>query len=209
MEPSEYSKPEVKALERLPYLTSVIVEGMRLSPAIGHRIARIAPDRDLYYGDGKKRIPTGTLVEMNTILIHTDETLYPAPLSFRPDRWMTSEDRKRLDKTLAWAEMYLIIAQTVQRFDFDFIDLDDTHFQMESDQFIIGTKGNAVLKTAASLHTGPAACAGTCDRISLLGTIHRGQIDFRNTVSEVALATGRAEDTDEQVVNSSTVRAET
>lgn len=88
---------EVKTLEQLPYLTSVIMEGMRLSPAIGSRIARIAPDRDLFYGN--LRIPTGTPVGMTTILMHTDETLYPEPLSFNPDRWMDPEAGKKLDKT--------------------------------------------------------------------------------------------------------------
>ncbi|EMR62031.1 putative cytochrome p450 protein [Eutypa lata UCREL1] len=117
---------EVKTLEQLPYLTSVIMEGMRLSPAIGSRIARIAPDRDLFYGN--LRIPTGTPVGMTTILMHTDETLYPEPLSFNPDRWMDPEAGKKLDKTYvlfsrgtriclgmhpAWAEMYLIIPRTV------------------------------------------------------------------------------------------------
>lgn len=88
---------EVKTLEQLPYLTSVIMEGMRLSPAIGSRIARIAPDRDLFYGN--LRIPTGTPVGMTTILMHTDETLYPEPLSFNPDQWMDPEAGKKLNKT--------------------------------------------------------------------------------------------------------------
>lgn len=96
---SSDAKLEVKRLEQLPYLTSVIMEGMRLSPAIGTRMARIAPDRDLFYGD--LRIPAGTPVGMTIILMHTDETLYPEPLSFNPDRWMDPEARKKVDKTYA------------------------------------------------------------------------------------------------------------
>lgn len=92
-------KLEVKKLEQFPYLTSVIMEGMRLSPAIGSRMARIAPDRDLFYGNF--RIPAGTPVGMTIILMHTDETLYPAPLSFNPDRWMDLEERKKMEKTYA------------------------------------------------------------------------------------------------------------
>ncbi|KAK8022121.1 cytochrome P450 [Apiospora rasikravindrae] len=158
--------PPIKSLEQLPYLTSVIMEGLRLSPAIGSRSARIAPDRDLFYGEGRMRIPAGTPVGMTTILMHTDETLYPAPLSFRPDRWMDAEARKRLEKTyapfskgtrmclglnLAWAEMYLIIARVVPRFDVKFQGVDPTHFDMESDQFIIGTKGDAQLNALVTL----------------------------------------------------------
>ncbi|KAI5920337.1 cytochrome P450 [Camillea tinctor] len=149
---------EVKVLEKLPYLTSVIMEGMRLSPAIGTRMARIAPDRDLFYGD--LRIPAGTPVGMTTILMHTDEKLYPEPMRFNPDRWMDLEAKKRLDKVyapfskgtriclgmhLAWAEMYLVIATLVQRFDFKFEGIAAADFEMESDQFIIGTKAAANL----------------------------------------------------------------
>ncbi|KAK6825857.1 hypothetical protein PG987_013351 [Apiospora arundinis] len=159
----------VKALEQLPYLTSVIMEGLRLSPAIGSRSARIAPDRDLFYGEGQMRIPAGTPVGMTTILMHTDETLYPEPHSFNPNRWMDVGARKRLEKTyapfsrgtrmclgmhLAWAEMYIILSQVVQCFDLKFEGVDATNFEMESDQLIIGTKGNAELKALVTLFQG-------------------------------------------------------
>lgn len=96
---SSDAKLEVKTLEQLPYLTSVIIERMQLSPSISSRIARIAPDRDLFYGD--LRIPAGTPVGMTSILMHTDERLYPEPLSFNPDRWMDPEARRKLEKTYA------------------------------------------------------------------------------------------------------------
>jgi cytochrome P450 len=76
----------LKALEQLPYLTSVLMEGLRLSPAIATRMGRVAPDRDIVYD--KWRIPAGTPVGMTTILLHTDEVLYPEPQRFNPDRWM-------------------------------------------------------------------------------------------------------------------------
>lgn len=44
--PKPPGKTDVKTLKQLPYLTSLTMEGMRLSPAIGSRMARIAPDRD-------------------------------------------------------------------------------------------------------------------------------------------------------------------
>lgn len=69
------AKVELKVLEQLPYLMSVIMEGVRLSPAIGSRSSRIAPDQDLFYeGPGGKalRIPARTPVGMRTILMHTD-----------------------------------------------------------------------------------------------------------------------------------------
>ncbi|KAH8592759.1 cytochrome P450 [Bisporella sp. PMI_857] len=108
-----FSSPEIlqrlRHWNKLPYLTSVLTEGMRLSPAIAMRMARIAPDRDIVYGEWCT--PAGTPVGMTTLLMHTDKIL-----------------RKNLEKTyapflkgtgncmgmyLAWAEMYMAIAALV------------------------------------------------------------------------------------------------
>ena len=75
----------LEKLEQLPYLTAILMEGMRLSPAVASRAARVT-DRDLFYGNW--RIPAGTPVGMTTLLMHTDETVYPDPMLFNPDRWM-------------------------------------------------------------------------------------------------------------------------
>lgn len=80
----------LKKLEQLPYLTAILMEGMRLSPAIASRAARVT-DKDLFYDDW--RIPAGTPVGMTTLLMHTDEKLYPDPMRFDPDRWMDSTAR--------------------------------------------------------------------------------------------------------------------
>jgi hypothetical protein len=86
-------------LQQLPYLTGVLYEGLRLSPALASRMARIAPDRQLIYGNYS--IPAGTPVGMTTILMHGDEKLYPEPKSFVPDRWLDLDARKKADKTYA------------------------------------------------------------------------------------------------------------
>jgi cytochrome P450 len=79
-----------KTLEQQPYLTAILMEGMRLSPAIASRAARIT-DKDLFYNNW--RIPSGTPVGMTTLLMHTDEALYPDSLCFNPDRWMNPSAR--------------------------------------------------------------------------------------------------------------------
>jgi cytochrome P450 len=80
-----------RTLEQQPYLTAILMEGMRLSPAIASRAARIT-DKDLFYNNW--RIPLGTPVGMTTLLMHTDEALYPDPLCFNPDRWMDPSARR-------------------------------------------------------------------------------------------------------------------
>lgn len=86
-------------LENLPYLTAVLMEGLRLMPGICTRLARIAPDRDLVYKEWQ--IPAGTPVGMTTLLMHLDENLYPEPKSFRPERWLDAEARRHADGTYA------------------------------------------------------------------------------------------------------------
>ncbi|KAI4604035.1 hypothetical protein KJ359_000162 [Pestalotiopsis sp. 9143b] len=99
---------QIKTLEQLPYLTAVIMEGLRLSPAIGSRMARISPDRDIIYGDW--RIPAGTPVVLHGL------------------------------------------ATVTQRFEFKFENVEAADFEMDSDQFIIGTKGKSILKAHVTPH---------------------------------------------------------
>ena len=73
-------------MERLPYLTSVIKEGLRMSPGVAARLTRIAPDRDLAYGSWI--IPAGTPIAMTVLLLHYSESQYLEPHKFQPERWM-------------------------------------------------------------------------------------------------------------------------
>lgn len=75
-----------KTLEQLPYLTAIIMEAMRLAPALATRSARIAQDKDLVYADW--RIPAGTPVGMTIHLLHQNEEEYQEPQRFDPDRFM-------------------------------------------------------------------------------------------------------------------------
>jgi cytochrome P450 len=92
-------KIELRALERLPYLTSVLMEGLRLSPAIATRSSRISVEKDIVFGEWS--IPQGTPVGMTTLLMHLDKNIYEDPMRFDPDRWMDKDFRKRVDKTYA------------------------------------------------------------------------------------------------------------
>lgn len=56
--------------------------------------------------------------------------------------------------SLAWAEMYLIVATLVQKFDFDMSEVPSNHFDFISDGFIIRTPGKASLETVVTVHSG-------------------------------------------------------
>ncbi|KAH7087028.1 cytochrome P450 [Paraphoma chrysanthemicola] len=149
---------DLKTLEQLPFLTACIMEAMRLSPALASRMARIVPERDIYYENWC--IPAGTPVGMTTILMHLDEILYPEPHNFIPDRWMDIETRRASGKTyapfsrgtricagmhLAWADLYFTLAALAPRFNFEFEGIEAADLRMSSDEFVIGTKAKAVL----------------------------------------------------------------
>ncbi|KAI0390583.1 trichodiene oxygenase [Xylariaceae sp. FL0594] len=155
--------PKLSDLEQLHYLTAVLMEGLRLAPAVASRQARIAPDRDLVYKAWT--IPAGTPVGMTTIMMHLDPVLYPDPYKFVPDRWVDVHDRRKAEKTfapfsrgaricvgmhLAWAELYMLTAALVPRYDFRFAADAYEDIRWTSDQFIIGTSGKGGLATTVT-----------------------------------------------------------
>ena len=85
-----YSQPETPItwtqLEKLPYLTAIVTEGLRWSYGVTSRLQRISPDVPLRYG--RWTIPRGTPVGMNNVLMHNNEDHFPNPRRFDPDRWL-------------------------------------------------------------------------------------------------------------------------
>ena len=127
--PTPRHHADLQTLQDLPYLTAIILEGLRLSHPVTHRVARSFPNKALYYGNYK--IPPGTTVFMTSLLMHENEDIFPDPRVFRPERWQgdgglqryltpfTRGSRACLGINLAWAEMYLVLASVFRRFEFD------------------------------------------------------------------------------------------
>ena len=129
--PNSQDRAELKTLEQLPYLTAIILESLRVNRIVSHRMMRAFPEKTLKYGEFE--VPPGTIVSMTAILLHENETIFPEPHTFRPERWLHgSQDRLQrylvpfsrgtrgcLGINLAWAEMYLTLASVFRRFDFD------------------------------------------------------------------------------------------
>lgn len=96
--PDPHQPAKLQQLERLPYLTSVIMESLRLSNGVSTRLARIAPDRSIYFQDWE--IPKGTPVGMTSTLIHQNPDLFSQPLEFIPERWLDPKERQRMERYL-------------------------------------------------------------------------------------------------------------
>ena len=123
------------------FLRACITESLRLSPPV----AGIPTRRVLAGGinvDGHQ-IPEGTIVGTSIYTIHHDERYYPRPFKFEPERWQEGEKcggsptsqhanlklaqaafcpfsvgpRACVAKNMAWAELSLVIARTLFRYD--------------------------------------------------------------------------------------------
>ncbi|KAI8623360.1 cytochrome P450 [Xylariaceae sp. FL1651] len=86
----------VAELERLPYLSAITQEAHRLTFGLTGRNARVCPDEPLTYKDKERgntyTFPPGTSLSVSTLVIHTDESLFPNPWTFDPDRWISATD---------------------------------------------------------------------------------------------------------------------
>ncbi|KAL2870251.1 cytochrome P450 [Aspergillus lucknowensis] len=73
-----------------PYLRAVIREGLRLSWANPTRLPRAVPAPGWTYES--YFFPPGTSVGVSSFQLHQDETVFPEPLEFRPERWLNPTD---------------------------------------------------------------------------------------------------------------------
>ena len=132
--PHASSIPPLHVLEQLPYLNAIVKEGYRTNDGASTRLARIAPDTDLKYRNTV--IPMGTTISMSTYIQHRDQTIFPDPETFDPERWLGEGASKRerylvnfskgtrgcLGINLAKAEIYFTLAALFRRFDLKLFD---------------------------------------------------------------------------------------
>ncbi len=86
------------SFDKLPFLDAVVMEGLRCTPPIPMSLPRYVPrgGREI---DGFF-LPEGAIVSCQAYSVHRiDETVFPNPDAFNPERWLSSEggaERKRL-----------------------------------------------------------------------------------------------------------------
>jgi hypothetical protein len=85
-------------LEKLPYLSAVIKEGLRLSYGTPRRLPRTINTPTATFNG--YTVPKGTVVGMSTYLMHRNPNLFPDPDTFDPCRWLNPVTAKRLEKYL-------------------------------------------------------------------------------------------------------------
>lgn len=75
-----------EASTHLPYTCAAIKEGQRMHPSIGLILERVCPFEGATIAD--KYLPGGTIVGMSPYVLFRDQTLFPQPESFQPERWL-------------------------------------------------------------------------------------------------------------------------
>jgi cytochrome P450 len=84
-------------LEKLPYLTAVLKESLRISPGVASPLPRVVPAEGATICG--TYVPGGTVVEMSSYFVHGNASIFKTPKQFDPDRWLGPEG-KDLDKWL-------------------------------------------------------------------------------------------------------------
>ncbi|KAI4247989.1 MAG: hypothetical protein LQ352_006029, partial [Teloschistes flavicans] len=90
--PTTESKAALADLEKLPYLSACIKEGLRYASPAASRSPRLVPPDGVTLPDGRF-IPAGTRVGMAIYHIHHNPSIFPDPKVFDPERWLQSSEK--------------------------------------------------------------------------------------------------------------------
>lgn len=117
-------------LEKLPYLTAIIKEGLRLSYGVIGRLPRVVPDGGAEFNG--HFLPAGSIVGMSTWMMHRSPSIFPEPDKFDPERWLNPSESARLGRylvsfgkdsrqcigmPLAYCEIYIVLAVLFRNLD--------------------------------------------------------------------------------------------
>ncbi|KAJ2932079.1 hypothetical protein H1R20_g5015, partial [Candolleomyces eurysporus] len=128
--PEVDERMSLERLEKLPYLTAVIKESLRLSHGVVSPLPRIVPHETRI---GDVVVPQSTIVGMGQSFVHLNPDIFPNPKAFDPSRWFgknasdlesylvpfSKGPRSCLGLNLAWAELYLILGTLFRKVDLE------------------------------------------------------------------------------------------
>ncbi|KAL5508728.1 hypothetical protein ACEPAG_4763 [Sanghuangporus baumii] len=90
--PDPKSMLDIQELQKLPYLTALIKEGLRVYSAAPSPLERVAPaNRDAQISLLGHSIPPGTIIASQAFSSHRREDVFFSPNLFLPDRWLLQD----------------------------------------------------------------------------------------------------------------------
>ncbi|ESK91468.1 cytochrome p450 [Moniliophthora roreri MCA 2997] len=127
---------QIQDLSKMPYLTAVMRETLRLTPTAPVRVVAAVEDTTLL--NGKYFVKAGTPLAIHAWLLHRDPAVWGEDAQeFRPERMMDGKFealppnswqpfgfgmRACIGRPFAWQEVQLVMASIVQKFDLEFVD---------------------------------------------------------------------------------------
>ncbi|KAG4435700.1 hypothetical protein IFR05_008812 [Cadophora sp. M221] len=149
---------------KLPYLTAVIKEALRIHPAVGLPLERVVPSVGAqlcgYF------IPGGTIVGCSAWTIHQSEKIFgPDVHLFRPERWLEGSEQAQANmnsclftfgagartcagKNISYLEMYKLVPAVLRTFDVELAH-PERDWQTENIWFVKQTAFEVRLTTRA------------------------------------------------------------
>lgn len=130
---------EYRDICRLPYLTAVIKESLRLSSPVPGVIPRVVPEGGITWAG--HFLPEGTSVSIAIRAIHDNPHIFPDPASFIPERWLQNDSldhwlvvfgkgsRSCIGLTVAWMELYLCLGNFFAQLDMSLYNTDESSVQ--------------------------------------------------------------------------------
>ncbi|OJJ95674.1 hypothetical protein ASPACDRAFT_126465 [Aspergillus aculeatus ATCC 16872] len=132
--------PSATVLEKLPYLSAVIKETLRLTAGVNSPIPRITPETGMTIAG--TYVPGGVQVSSSSYIIHHDRRVFRNPCQFDSSRWVVGgkEMQKfelsfsigpRQCPAMSWSMNALLVslAHVMRSFEFDYEDQGDLRYK--------------------------------------------------------------------------------
>ncbi|KAK0658647.1 cytochrome P450 monooxygenase aflU [Lasiodiplodia hormozganensis] len=155
---------DFQTLNKLPYLTAVIQESLRVASPVSGRLPRVNPTSPMTYTTPGPHpttytFPPGTVMSMSQRDLHNNPDIFPDPEKFEPERWLpatdptctvTPEQRRLMDRywvpfsrgsrnciglELAKQELGLATGNLFRRFDLELFETTERDVRAEHDFF--------------------------------------------------------------------------
>ncbi|KAJ7128256.1 fatty acid hydroxylase [Mycena filopes] len=188
---------QVDDLGKLPYLTAVMRETLRLTPTAGKR--GVTPIKDTTIGGGKYFVKAGETILIHVWNMHRDPRVWGEDAEvFRPERHLDGKFealppnawqpfgfgmRGCIGRAFAWQEVIFVLATVIQRFDLSVADPSYTlqlkqtltikpkgfhiHARRRTDRPVFYATPSSSLKTENNNMQAPARTTPTVDRESM------------------------------------------
>lgn len=125
----DQNPPQLRDLEKLPYLNAVIRESLRMMSGVVSGLLRVVPAEGANICGTV--VPGGTIVSCGSTFVHFNPEIFSEPYEWHLERWLKEPGlenwlvafsrglRMCLGINLAWAELRLTFAHVIRKFDME------------------------------------------------------------------------------------------